>query len=314
MAAEHPWPLLALWNYNPPEMPRYTERATVDPAGTVDAARLPVPLPYGLSPRDFFRTVEDVHDLLHDLNSLLHERQYDRLEELLDRAGFSGLISRTVASRLARASRALVVNQYHNGYPDLLVRGQYPGDAAQHGEGGLEIKASRNEVGWQSHGPRAGWFAVVQFELDERQGVATYDLEPTKVRAVMVAELTPEDWSWQPAREGRIRSGTASVRPRGTAKLRAGAVWIDPEYRERHNQLADAATQRALASDLPGLVLSVLPGTGESLSLGSLAGAIGPGLGTPEAAIRARIMAVLERLEREGRVRSVGSAGFAIVE
>ena len=209
-------------------MPRFVERAEVDPSGTADVSELPASLPHGLTPRDFFRTVEDVHDLLHDVNQLLYSKQYDRLEELLSRAGFSELISRTVVNRLARASRALVMNQFHNGYPDLLVRGHYPLDSVQRGEGGLEVKASRNASSWQSHGPRAGWFAVVQFRLDERTDIATKDLEPTRIVAVMIAELTMEDWSWQPAGAGRIRSGTATVRPSGALKLRGGAVWVDP--------------------------------------------------------------------------------------
>ena len=210
--------------YHRCRVPRFIERAQSDPGGTIEVERLPIELPYSLAPKDFFRTVEDVHGLLHDVNQLLYSRQYERLEELLDRAGFSGLVSRTVADRLARSSHSLVVNQFHNGYPDLLVHGQYPRDAIQRGDGGLEVKASRNSSGWQSHGPRAGWFVVVQFNLDERVEVATQDREPTQIVAIMVAEVSLDDWSWQPAREGRIRSGTASIKSSGALKLRDGAV------------------------------------------------------------------------------------------
>jgi hypothetical protein len=59
---------------------------------------------------------------------------------MLSRAGFSELISRTVVERLARASRALVVNQYHHGYPDLLLRGQYPRDAISEERAALKLK------------------------------------------------------------------------------------------------------------------------------------------------------------------------------
>lgn len=229
----------------PNSQPRYLQPVPVDPKGIVTASSLPIALPYGLTPRDFFRTVEDVHDLLHDLNGLLHERHYQRLEELLDPAGFSGLLSRTVATRLAMASKTLVVNRHHNGYPDLIVKGQYPHDDVAHGEGGLEVKASRYEKGWQSHGPRSGWFAVVQFLFDERTTVATFDLEPTRLVAIMVAELAADDWSWQPAATGKIRSGTAGVKASGTAKLREGAVWVDPSYRATHDALAERARARA---------------------------------------------------------------------
>jgi hypothetical protein len=224
---------------------RFLQRVPVDPKGIVDPASLPVPLPYGLTPRDFFRTVEDLHDLLHDLNELLDERHYLRLEELHDPAGFSGLLSRTVANRLAQASRMLVVNRHHNGYPDLIQRGQYPHDDVEHGEGGLEVKASRYKLGWQTHGPRAGWFTVIQFLLDARTDIAVRELEPTKVVAAMVAELAVDDWSWQPAGAGKIRSGTASVKASGVVKLRAGAVWVDPTYRATHDKLLAQAQKRA---------------------------------------------------------------------
>src|SRR4051812_8829101 len=120
-----------------PPVPRFIERAGTDRAGL----KTGVTLPYHLQPNDFLRTVEDIHDLLHDVNSLLHGRGYDRMEELLDPAGYSGFVSRTIVDRIDRLSRALVRNEYHNGYPDLLPRGVYPNDAVQHGtSGGLEVK------------------------------------------------------------------------------------------------------------------------------------------------------------------------------
>ncbi|MCY3567629.1 MAG: hypothetical protein OXH38_03315, partial [Chloroflexi bacterium] len=159
---------------------------------------------------------------------VLHESAYEPLEDLLDRASFSGLISRTITTRLAEArSGSLVVNRYHNGYPDLIPHGRYPNDTVQRGVG-LEVKASRSDGSWQSHGPRPGWFIVVQFQIDETESVARLQHEPTRVVAAMLANLGEEDWSWQPARAGRIRSGTASVKASGRLKLRDGAVWIDP--------------------------------------------------------------------------------------
>jgi hypothetical protein len=187
-------------------------------------------LPYGLRPLDFFRTVEDVQNLLGDLNNMLFEKHYGSLINLVDRAAFSGLISRTVVERLARSSRRLVVNRHHNGYPDLILEGSHPRNAVARGTEGLEVKASRKSSGWQSHGPRAGWFCVAQFFLDERDDVAADALEPVSMRAIMVARLEEADWSWQPAAAGRIRSGTASIRPSGLQKMRAGAIWVEPSY------------------------------------------------------------------------------------
>jgi len=183
------------------------------------------------------RLVEDVHLLLHELNTQLHARGYERLEELLDPAGFSGLLSRAIVDGIHRQSRALDRNEFHNGYPDLVPHGVYPANSVQHGaQGGLEVKASRYPSGWQAHGPRAGWFCVVQFELDDRGDIAIQDRNPTQIVAVMIAELITADWNWSPAAPGRIRSGTASVRPSGVEKLRAGAVWVHPAYEGAHQE------------------------------------------------------------------------------
>jgi hypothetical protein len=231
-------------------VPRFIELVTTDAAGTRAESDLPTPLPYHLEPRAILRCVEDLHQLLHDLNTLLNSKGYERMEELLDRAGFSGLISRAVVDNLHRQSRALDRNEFHNGYPDLVPHGVYPQNKVQHGDkGGLEVKASRSDTSWQSHGPRAGWFCVVQFEIDADDSKALQDREPTRIRAAMIAQLEKDDWSWQPAREGRIRSGTASVKVSGRRKLRAGAVWVDPEYEAEHQRLLAEATVKTFATD-----------------------------------------------------------------
>ncbi|MBZ5739760.1 hypothetical protein [Nocardioides mangrovi] len=238
-------------------MPRFIELVQTDAAGTRDPADLPVELPYHLAPRDILRCVEDLHQLLHDLNTQLDDKGYERLEELLDPAGFSGLMSRAVVDNIHRQSRALDRNEYHNGYPDLVPHGVYPQNKAQHGDrGGLEVKASRYDGSWQSHGPRAGWFCVVQFEIDDDEDKALKDREPTRIRAVMIAELTKDDWSWQPAKEDRIRSGTASVKVTGRYKLRAGAVWVDPDYEDEHQRLLSRAKLESWAESRDEAVLA----------------------------------------------------------
>jgi hypothetical protein len=292
-----------------PDMPRYIDSVLVDPAGTVKASDLPAPLPYNLTPRDFFRMVEDIHDVLHNVNSVLHQRGYQRMEELLDPAGFSGMISRTVANRLAAASRTLVVNRFHNGYPDLLVEGAYPNNAVQHGEGGLEIKASRYESGWQTHGPRAGWFCVVQFEMDVRTEIALFDREPTRVRAVMVAELVRDDWSWQPAKPGKIRSGTASMKPSGVAKCRQGAVWVDPDYRETSYQLLAKALLDAFRGQAPTLLEQAMRERGEPITADEAAMVLRPFAEISEDLVRKRAKATLTSLVNKGRVKRLGRGG-----
>ena len=271
--------------------------------GLVGAQSLPVALPFGLQPRDVLRTVEDVQQLLHRVNAVFHDAAYPPLEDLLDRASFSGLISRTVAARLAAASQVLVVNRYHNGYPDLIRTGEYPGDSVQRGVG-LEVKASRSEGSWQSHGPRPGWFCVVQFSIDEREDLARLDREPTAIRCAMLAELEEQDWSWTPARSGRIRSGTASVTTSGKLKLRAGAVWVDPGYRERHDDLIARlriAEFRGVAADRIAVLLAE---RGEPASARELAEQIAREIEVPlDDALRV-VRRAISSLREDGRIVS----------
>lgn len=285
--------------------PPYLTAVVVDAAGAVDDAGLPEPLPHGLKTRDFLRTVEDVQDLIQDLNSLLASKSYSRLELLLDPAGYSGLISRTVADRLARASRGLVVNKHHNGYPDLIPAGRFPNDAVAKSDAGLEVKASRYDTSWQSHGPRSGWFAVIQFELDAREHIAPVDREPTRVVAVMAAKLDDADWSWQPAGAGRIRSGTATVKASGIAKLRNGAVWIRPDYGATHVELAVRARINALQNAIDDRIMASITSTGKPVSAQEIADDLGASLRIPSARLLGRISSGLGRLRAAGKIKSI---------
>ncbi|MFA5775889.1 MAG: hypothetical protein WC864_11010 [Ilumatobacteraceae bacterium] len=283
-------------------MPRYIEKAIADPAGLRQIANLPKTLPYNLRPSDALRMVEDVNEMLHEVNCRLHGLGYDRLEELLDSAGFSGLVSRSVVDRLGRLSKALVPNSYHNGYPDLLPKGVYPGDAIQHGkQGGLEVKASRYDSGWQAHGPRAGWFCVVQFALDRRADVALQDREPTKFLAVHVAELEEADWSWQPAAAGKIRSGTASIKSTGEVKLRRGSVWVDPSYERDHELRLKAALLKNLAIGFDDMVHQALLELATTVDANLVAAHIAKAVGLDPSDIIGRIKSSLARLVRVGR-------------
>jgi hypothetical protein len=265
-------------------------------------------LPYHLDPKDILRVVEDLHRLLHGLNTQLDQRGYEPMERLLDAAGFSGLISRATADRIAANSNALALNKYHNGYPDLLPKGAYAGDSVAHGElGGLEIKASRYETGWQAHGQRAGWFCIVQFHIHLDDAIAARNREPTNVRGVYVAELVADDWSWQPAGEGKIRSGTASVKPSGMEKLRSGAVWVDPAYEDAHVARLDRL-RVTLWDDAKAdaAVVAAITAAGTGLHPSDIATAIAPTIGVTIAKkLEGRVKTSCARLVTSGTLNRV---------
>lgn len=295
------------------DLPNFLRLAPSSRQGLRTEAQLPVPLPYHLRPEDIMRLVEDLHLLLHELNVQLHERGYERLEELLDPAGFSGLLSRAIVDGIHRQSRALDRNEYHNGYPDLVPHGVYPGNSVQHGtKGGLEVKASRYPSGWQTHGPRAGWFCIVQFVLDADQTIAIQQRAPTQIVAVMIAELAMEDWSWAPAAPGRIRSGTASVKPSGAAKLRAGAVWVHPAYEAEHQELLLRARLRGFSEKANDVVHDILSASGATalskMDIVHLA-AKAESIPDPER-IRSTVDRAVTRLRRSGAIKVAGRGTY----
>ena len=290
----------------------------MDDAGTRPDEDLPEPLPYNLKPADVVLTVKELYELLHDLNTRCEERGYERLEELLDPAGFSGLISRAICDGLGKFSRELVVNRYPGGYPDLVPRGTYPRDSAQHGtKGGLEVKASRFQASWQSHSPRAGWFCFVQFDVDRDEDKAVRDRDPTTVKAIMVCRLEEKDWSWARAAEDSRRTATASVEASGRAKMRASAVWVAPDYEARHQELLIGERRKAFSKVATDVVLAELQAAGAAMKTAEVTATLEPKLGVPAALLTSKVTETLRGLARDGhaiRVRpgvylALGSEG-----
>ena len=80
-------------------------------------------LPYALRLEDFRLAIQDVYDFFHDVNTGLVAKGLDRLDETLRPAIMSGVLSDMLTASLAKHSRALVVNCYFNGHPDLVVKG-----------------------------------------------------------------------------------------------------------------------------------------------------------------------------------------------
>ena len=182
-------------------------------------------LPFSLRLSDFEAAMQDVYDLFYDFNTLLLARGLGRFDDMLRPAGMSGLISDALTESMARHSRGLTTNKHHNGHPDLLVAGVYPNDAAEAGEEGVEIKATRGTFGVDTHGAREQWLCVFRYAVDT-------ETEPRVARApsrfveVGLAYLTIDDFRTN--RRGELGTDTATPNKQGTAKLRAN--WI---YREQ---------------------------------------------------------------------------------
>src|SRR3990172_11173997 len=99
-------------------MARLIDRPNLHPRGFNHS----LVLPYGLRVAEVRAALEDVYDFLHNVNKFLTEKRWDRLEETLLPATFSGVISEMVVQSLSKQSASLTKNQHHNGRPDLLPR------------------------------------------------------------------------------------------------------------------------------------------------------------------------------------------------
>lgn len=108
--------------------------------------------------------MSDFLDFLGFVNVRLNTEKIARLESIMMSANFSSLVGEFMNSRIPEHCHTLVKNKWHNGHPDLIPPGVFPGDAVQHASSGIEIKASRYDKGWQGHNAEDIWLMVFVYE------------------------------------------------------------------------------------------------------------------------------------------------------
>lgn len=195
----------------------------------VDKARFnqPAVLPYSLRLDDFQIAMEDAYDFFFDVNTFFLERGLPRLDDLLRPANMSGLLSDMLTASIAKHSRTLVQNCYHNGHPDLLLQGRYPNNSAKASEEGVEIKTTRKKGGAvDTHGGRNQWMCVFVYEVDTES-------EPAQSRRAMrftelyLSHVGVEDF--RKNARGELGTRTATLDREGIKKLRRNWVYkLDP--------------------------------------------------------------------------------------
>jgi hypothetical protein len=180
-------------------------------------------LPHQLRFDDFALTMQDVYDFFHDVNTFLLSKGLDRLDDMLRPAIMSGFLSDMLTASLARHSRALTVNQYHNGHPDLVVRGVYPNNAVKAGTEGIEIKTTRKSGGAvDTHGARDQYMCVFVYGVDSETEPAT-TRRPMAFTEVYLAKVVVDDFRRNP--RGELGTRTATLDRQGIAKLRQNWVY-----------------------------------------------------------------------------------------
>ena len=182
-------------------------------------------LPYELRLLDFEAAMQDVYDFFFDVNGFLAAKGLGRLEDTLRKAILSGMLSDMLTASLAAHSRALVENQHHNGHPDLVVKGVYPGDAVKAGTEGVEIKTTLKKGGAvDTHGARDQWFCVFVYRADHVTEPAS-DRASLRFAEVYLAEVTTADFRRN--ERGELGTRTATLHAEGVAKLRRSWVYLD---------------------------------------------------------------------------------------
>ena len=183
-------------------------------------------LPYGLTIEHIRKAMTAFTELLGFINEQLLTKGMPRLESFLMPASFSSLVGEFMNLTIPQHCAGLVKNKYHNGHPDLIPKGLFPGDAVQYAHEGLEVKGSRHAGGWQGHNPEAVWLMVFQFDSntsnDTNRGV---EPRPFCFKGVYAATLELEDWSFSGRSETSRRTITASVNENGVRKMRANWVY-----------------------------------------------------------------------------------------
>jgi hypothetical protein len=194
---------------------------TPDPAGFNSAATLP----YQLRLEDFELAMRDIYDLLGDINSSLRSRGLRRMEEFVRPAGFSGILSDALTASLAKHSRTLTVNLYHNGHPDLVPEGLFALNRAQSGEDGIEVKVTRGSGGVDMHGARPAWLCLFRYAVDSVTEPAV-DRAATVFIEVLLAKLEISDFRTN--ERGQLGTRTASPNSVGLQKLRTNWIYREP--------------------------------------------------------------------------------------
>ena len=174
-------------------------------------------LPCGLTPDAIGAAMVEFRDFLAFINNQMGLRSLRRLETLLMPANFSSLVGEFVANILPKHCPGVVRNRYHNGYPDLLPTGRFDRDAAQHGDEGIEVKASHYPSGWQGHNAESGWLMVFVFDSNRPRDLdESEQLRPFRFLKVVAARLEQGHWSFSGRSGTSRRTITASVTQAGS--------------------------------------------------------------------------------------------------
>ena len=183
-------------------------------------------LPYNLRASDFAGAMQDIYDFFYDVNRYLLDNNLQRLEDMLRPANLSGTLSDMLTDALAKHSRSLTPNLYHNGHPDLIVRDRYPGNRVKAGEDGVEVKSTRKVGGAvDTHGARNQTLATFVYTIDNDRAKPAQERDPLRIREIYCGTVTEADF--RSNSRGRLGTRTATLDKEGIARFRQSWVYMD---------------------------------------------------------------------------------------
>lgn len=183
-------------------------------------------LPYQLRLKDFEMAMQDVYDFLYDVNTYLLTNGLQRLDDMLRPANLTGTMSDMLTDALAKHSRTLTVNLYHNGHPDLIIKGRYPNDEVKSGTDGVEVKSTKKPGGAvDTHGGRDQTLCTFVYAVDNDRAKPAADREPLTFREVYLGNVTVADF--RNNARGPLGTKTSTLGGAGLAAYRAGWVYQD---------------------------------------------------------------------------------------
>lgn len=187
-------------------------------------------LPYELRLHDFTSAMQDVYDFFFDVNSHLTAKGLGRLEDTLRKANLSGTLSDMTTASLAKHSRVLTQNRYHNGHPDLIVKGRFANDSVKAGDQGVEIKTTVKKGGAvDTHGAREQWLCIFVYKVDSKTEPAI-DRLALKFTEVYLSHVQTGDF--RKNERGELGTRTATPHKEGMEKIRKNWVYLDLEPEE----------------------------------------------------------------------------------
>lgn len=182
-------------------------------------------IPYGCTVEAIQRSMDEFIQFLSFVNVQLKSRNTPRICSFMMAANFSSLVGEFVGANIPKFCNGVVRNKYHNGHPDLIPRGHFPGDSVQHATEGIEIKASRYTKAWQGHNAENIWLMVFVFDSNtSRDEGLEVPPRPFVFRKVVGAQLELTDWTFAGRSATSRRTITASVNQTGFEKMERN--WI----------------------------------------------------------------------------------------